>query len=116
MSELEYFRYMCRYFDNETADLYRREWVRDGDRDREELIPAGKGWSCHLFGDIPVRRGDAAKADGTLTLWLDGEAPFEAGMKIIVHRPDRDETLVTCGPADDYESYKSVKVRLEQIL
>lgn len=114
MRESEIFRSVCRSFDNETADLYRREWVRDGDRDRESLTPAGGGYPCHIFGRAPVKGGSAALTEMELDLLIDIDAPVRAGMKICVHRPDGREWYITCGTVDSCGAYKAVKVRLEQ--
>ncbi|MBR6791414.1 MAG: hypothetical protein IKM31_11180 [Oscillospiraceae bacterium] len=100
------FRSMC----PERAALFKREWIRDGERDAERLVPAGEGYPCFVKGTGKLFAGDAVKEAGEALVLIDVSAPVEAGMVIEVSGGEG-KRFFTCGTVKSYPSHKAVRVR-----
>ena len=110
------FEALLRGFGGE-AEVYRRGWTRDGDRDAEVRELRGR-YRCLLsrWSGTGTAGEPAAENRSAARLYLPEEADIKAGDCVIVRQRGAAESFTAAGQPEKYPVDQAVAVRKEEIV
>ncbi len=116
ISEENVFRFFARTAGGKVS-VFRRGWVRDGDRDCETLSQIGV-WDGWLFGTPSVPLGVPVRVDEhEMTLLLPVDADIRAGDRLIYAQPQSDEQpFYITGEPVRFPTHIEVRVRKKEFV
>lgn len=106
----------CRSFGGEAA-VFRRGWVRDGDREVETESLLGR-YRCLLtqWSGTDTAGEPAAQNESAAQLFLPLEADIRPGDRVEVTQHGATEGFYAAGQPQRYPVYQAVKLRKEEIV